>query len=174
MPHEIIQRVFNFLLSSIKTFTIIVYIVIIILLYINSSNINNSQNSLDMIRTLDNACITISSITVAAIIAIMTIIATRSPQKPIKWTVFSIATPSIIGVLTSLFSLYFSYDTRTFDASKTLFALTMGFTIVGIFVLFFIINYEKDKFLRSRKDAQKEVKVVSPRRTPFQVKVSSR
>lgn len=148
MTSEKIEKGLNFASNACKFALIILFGVIIVGLYIFvSTSVTNTKNWLDMIRSVDNACITISSITLAAIIAIMAIIAAKNPDKPIKNTVFYMAIPSIIGSITSLFSLYFSYNPVTFDASKDLLSLSMGFSVISLLILLIIMNFEKDKII---------------------------
>lgn len=111
--------------------------------------VTNSEQWLDMIRSMDNACITVSSITLATFFAIMALMVSRRPDKSLPWWVFTMAIPSLGGALTGLFSLFFSYNPSviTFDASKNLLVLAMGFTIVSGVLLFIIMNFLKDSFL---------------------------
>ena len=76
----------------------------------------------------------------------MALIATRIPEKPINQSLFIFVVFSIAGIITSLFSLYFSY-VQQFDDSKSLLVISMGFTIVTLVVLFIIMNFP---FIRNR------------------------
>ena len=87
---------------------------------------------------LSTACITISSIILAAIYAIITIIGVRSPEKVKKYVPFSII--PIVGISLGLFSLYFSFFENTFPTVKFLIAFSMGFTIISFIVVYLITN----------------------------------
>jgi len=130
-----------------KAITIVIFAFVIILTWIWIILTVNAATQSVMIQTVDNACLTISSITLAAIIAIIAIIVARAPEKPIKYTVFYFAIPSIAGALTGLFSMLFSFMSL-YDPAKNLFALTIGFTVVSLVILFIIMNFEKDNFFR--------------------------
>ena len=132
--------------NVLKNVIILIYIVVIIVTGIFIViMVPSTSASLELIQNVDNACLTISSISLAAILAIIAIIVTRSPAKSVKPSIFYRAIPSIGGALTALYSLLFSYS-GIYDAGKNLLTLSMAFTVLSLLMLFIIFNFEKDKF----------------------------
>jgi NADH:ubiquinone oxidoreductase subunit 6 (subunit J) len=124
--------------------TIVWFAVFVLIPFSISFNPNFTQTNatLDMIRNLDNACITISSIILAAILAIMTILITKDPKLSGD-QFLDISSIPFFAIVCSLFSLYLTYF--DFNNAKLLLALSMEFTIGGIFALYFILTFKREK-----------------------------
>jgi uncharacterized membrane protein YfcA len=56
------------------------------------------------------------------------------------------AVTSIAALITSLFSIYLSYNSKTFDSSKFLLFVTMGITIANLAALFIILNFKSNDY----------------------------
>jgi hypothetical protein len=106
---------------------------------------NNPQN---FINSISNACITVSSITLAAIFAIIAIIETKSPEKAAK--LMPISAIPIFAIILSLFSLYFSFFESSFQSAKGLLAGAMELTVASIIILYIMV----DKVKFSSKDGE--------------------
>jgi hypothetical protein len=106
-------------------------------------NFSETASTFEMIRSLDNACITVSSVILATILAMMAIIITKVPKIDI-YRLLDVSSLPFFGIVTGLFSLYLSYF--DFSSSKFLLAFTMEFTIGGIFALYLILTLKKKQF----------------------------
>ncbi len=123
------------------------YILLILVPLFIIFTFNQSSQSIDMIRTVGNAILTVSSIILATILAIMTIAMTSStysdltppnstaPQsKTFPESLLYLAAIPIFGIILGLFSIFISYF--NFDIAKVIFGLGMEVTIAEIFTLF--------------------------------------
>jgi len=130
-----------FALVAIVWFVILILIPVHIGLYSGFSEPN--LTTYEMIRSLDNSCITILSIILATILAMMAIIITKVPKVDI-YRLLDISAIPFFGIVTGLFSLYTSYF--DFGTSKILLAATMEFTIGSIFALYVILTLKRKQF----------------------------
>ena len=139
------EKIVKYASNGMRILTAVVYAIIIGLLYFAIYlNTDPTINWIDMIRVLDNACITIVSIILAAIFAIMGLMISK--DKPIKTGIGLMAVTSIAALITSLFSIYLSYNSKTFDSSKFLLFVTMGITIANLAALFIILNFKSNDY----------------------------
>jgi uncharacterized membrane protein YdcZ (DUF606 family) len=98
----------------------------------------NPSINQDFIKTMSDACITVSSIFLASILAIFAIISTKSKKRiPVEVT-----TLPIFGIITSLFSLYFVYLENYLSTARGLIALSMELTIGSFLAITLLLNYE--------------------------------
>jgi len=126
---------------SIVWFVVLVAVPVFIFIYPNFSQ--PSDATLDMFRSLDNACITISSVILATILAIMTILISKdSPFSSYK--LLDISSLPFFAIVTGLFSLFMTYF--DFNSARLLVALSMEFTIGSIFALYLIISLKRTIF----------------------------
>lgn len=128
-----------------------IWIIIIILIpvfIVLNQNFTESDKIIGMIQTLDNACLTVSSVVLAAILAIVTLMVDKPANKKIDG-VLNLAILPIAAIICGLFSLFTSYF--DFNHSKFLLAVTMEFTIAGIVGLYLLFTYKKDSFIPENK-----------------------
>jgi len=140
--------------NIIFTLVTIVWLVVFVLIPIHIviyPNFSESNSTFEMIRGLDNACITVSSVIIATILAMMAIIITKVPNIVI-YRLLDVSAIPFFGIVTGLFSLYLSYV--DFNSSKLLLAFTMEFTIGGIFVLYLILTLKKKQFFEVTPSVQ--------------------
>jgi len=105
----------------------------------------------EVVRNLANTGITVSAILLATILGLATIAATVSKEDPLKLSLDRVAILSLVpiaGIITGLFSLYFSYFVSSFNGSKNLLGLSMLFTIVSLSLLFSIFAWKSKMFFK--------------------------
>jgi hypothetical protein len=141
MPSEVIEKLIYFFSDALRIITVCVYATVIFLLYIYiefTTTFDYSHHWIDLIRNVDTVCIAISSITLAAIFAIFFI---KFYGKTTKLGVKLVGIFAIISLLTSLFSIFFSYIKNDYSASKFLFFFSLAFSVAEICGLFILLNW---------------------------------
>jgi len=103
--------------------------------------INNSNVTLDFVKDLSNACLTISSISLATILAFFAIIATKMNSGQIKKLPIGLIIIPILGAFLGLFALYFAYF--NLNSAKILLAISMEFTVGNFLVLYSLVEKQK-------------------------------
>ena len=129
-----------FVLIAIVWISVAILIPVHVVIY---PTFTNTSSTYEMIRNLDNACITVSSVIIASILAMVAIIVTKVSNK-IIYRLLDVSAIPFFGLICGFFSLYLSYF--DFNNSKFLLALTMEFTIGGIFALYLILTLKRNRF----------------------------
>jgi hypothetical protein len=151
--YAIVKTVFSILMVIIPMFLIL------------SSFVFNLNQPLDMIRTMSNAILTVSSIILATIIAILTIFyASPTPRnkkqqedlKLFRGSLLYIVAIPVFGIALGLFALLISYYNYFF--ALILFALGMEATIAEIFALYAVFYKFKKIFPDPTCNTTKESK----------------
>jgi hypothetical protein len=146
MSPNLAEKIIYFFSDILRLVTFFIYgfVILALFLFIElNSDISYNRHWVEMIRTLDNACITIASITFAAIIAIILIKGIAESKKGLVW----IGLLSLGSVTTGLFSILFSYEEKLFSNSKLLLFVTMAFSIANICGLYIYLNW-RDHYFR--------------------------
>lgn len=125
-----------------KTATIIIVTIYIAIAFLTAIEIiNNPIEDPNYVRDLSDACITVSSIFLASILAIFAIITTIKQTLTMKISILPIL--PIIGILSGLFAIYFSFDTNTILQAKKSLAFSMEFTIGSFIVTYLLLDWQK-------------------------------
>lgn len=125
-----------------KTATIIMVLLYIAVAFSTAIIIiNNPAEDPNFIRELSNACITVSSVFLASILAIFTIITTT--KHTLAKRISFLPLLPIVGILSGLYAMYFSFDPNTISQARTFLAFSMEFTVGSFVVTYLLLDWGK-------------------------------